>query len=90
MLILLRINKSKEPRLEILLEATRFSALAEAKVLLSPFSNRFEIEDLYFHTDLEKLKKPITIRCSPEFVNFCNKNTGFYDSSLEIQTNFLY
>jgi hypothetical protein len=84
MLTILRISKSKEPRLETLLEAARFSALAETKVLLLPFSRRFETEDLYFHTDLEKSKKPITIRCSPEFVNFCNKNTGFYDSSLEI------
>ena len=88
MLTLLRINKSREHRLEILVESKRFSALAEAEVLLLPFSRRFETEYLYFHTSFKKSEKPISLRCPPEFVNFCNKNTGFYDSSLEEQIVF--
>lgn len=84
-MISLRMKKSHFPLIDDLkivhlLPAQRILHLVEVSVLLTPFSGRYSVEDLYFHVD--NAMYLINLKCVPEFVNFCNKNTGFYDPHL--------
>lgn len=70
-------DEVKIKRLSPIYKAT---CLVEVTVLMNPYSRRYDVEYLTFKLDIEE--KDFVLQAVPEFVNFCNKSTSFYDPHL--------